>query len=196
MRAIAIREVMNVNKTLRLGLLGLLVSVATTLACGTAGSPAQPGDAYVGRATDAEHFATFEEAIRSADEIALVSVVGSAPGRTVTVSNVSLPFTNVSMNVLVSVRGTTSGKTIIVEQTGGPILNGALVTDNDPPYRVGTTHVLLLRSIPVGFRIVNGSVGRYEVVGGLIRPNDHARLANPFVGKGIAEFMTWARQLR
>lgn len=173
-------------------LTGLLL--AFTVACGT--QPAsRPADSYTGAGSDVEHFASFEAAVRSADAVAFVSVVGSAPGRTVTVSTVTLPFTNVTMKVLEAAKGVATGAVIVVEQTGGATPNGTLVSDTDPPYRTGTTHLLLLRSIPAGFRIIS-SVGRYDVVGGAIRRNEHADFPNPFVGKTATELITWARQLR
>lgn len=184
------------NNALRLSLLTLLLSVATVAACaGTRSTASPPSEGYVGMSSDAESFVTFEQAVRSADEVALVAVVASTPGRTVTVSTITLPFTNVSMRVVESLRGAPSGSTMVVEQTGGPMPGGTLVSDNDPPYRAGSTHLLLLRKISAGFRIIS-SLGRNEVIGGVIRPNDHAALPNPFVGKTVGEFMSWAKQLR
>jgi hypothetical protein len=144
---------------------------------------------------DAEIFSSFEQAVRAADEVVVATVISSTPGRTVTVSTITLPFTNVSMKVLESVKGLKAGATIIVEQTGGAMPNGTLVGDADPPYRNGSTHLLLLRSIPIGYRIIS-SLGRFEVAGAVIRPNDHAVPANPFVGRNVVEFMNSARQLR
>ena len=103
-----------------------------------------------------------------------------------------MPFTNVTLTVVESAtKAIPVGGTILLEQTGGMTQQGLLVTEDDPQYQPNEVDALILRKIAVGYRSI-APLGRFRVIGGLLRPAAPTSVAGAWSGRSTSDLMAVA----
>lgn len=149
-----------------------------------------------GYATWHERYASVEDAVRAADEVVLAVVTGSKPGRVISAGGVDLPFTDVQLRTTTAIGGTLRpGDLFVIELTGGQSSRGPIVIHDDPPYTTTATYFLLLRKTDQGYRTVS-PVGRFLILGGLLRNVSDTGVGQHWNGRTPAAALEGARRIR
>ena len=132
---------------------------------------------------------------RGADVVVLGTAVSSRPGRIAFSENGedSLPFEEVTFQVVRGMKGIRSGESVVVERAGGIDYEGqnVLLDADGGLFEIGSTYLLFLKKQEEGnFYYQVNDQGRYKVeTGRLVAVSPEDPVAGFFHGKSLTEGM-------